>query len=149
LLLRFQSVRGALFEDLGLLVTAFMAGLAAGSASVQRLAPYPRPRMGRALLIALAVLALLLAASLRLGVGGGLFTALPALAATGALVGGLLAETSAPGAAPESTITLYAADLAGACLGSVACLLLVPVLGLAAVAAATGATCLAAVLLTG
>jgi spermidine synthase len=145
LLLRFQSVRGALFQDLGLLITAFMAGLAAGSGIACRVGTTARPRAGAGLLLSLSALSLLLAFELRAGLGGGLPTTAAGLALAGALVGGLLAETSAAGfARKEQAIALYAADLAGACLGSLlASLLLIPVLGLAATALATAALCLA------
>jgi hypothetical protein len=146
LLLRFQSVRGALFQDLGLLLTAFMAGLAAGAGLARRAGATARPDAGRGLLVLLAALGLLLAFELRAGLGGGLFTTALGLALAGALVGALLAETSAAGfARREQAMALYAADLAGACVGSLlASLLLIPVLGLATTALATAALCLAA-----
>lgn len=151
LLLRFQSVRGALFQDLGLLITAFMAGLAAGAGLAGRVGALERPRAGRGLLLGLGTLALLLAFGLRAGAGGGLPTTALSLALAGALVGGLFAETSATGfARREQAIALYAADLAGACLGSVlASLVLIPLLGLAATALTMAALCLLAAALAG
>jgi spermidine synthase len=150
LLLRFQSQRGALFQDIGLLITAFMAGLAAGSGLLARPTREAEAdaaaRGPRAALLGLAGLALLLGAEVSAGLGGGLAESLLWLGMAGSLVGALFAVASRSGfAQPQDAIRLYAADLGGACLGSLlASLLLVPALGLAGTSVATAALCLVA-----
>ncbi len=138
LLLAYQARSGALFERLGVLLMAFMAGLAVGAWSVGRLLSRPsRPPDAR------LVTAALLSASAMLGV---LTVALVAsgtpmrLALTGALlfcvgvtVAGVFACAADSSAAEEGAGSgrLYGADLAGGALGSiVAGLALVPMAGL-------------------
>jgi spermidine synthase len=143
-LVLYQVAWGSLYRQLGLLIAAFMAGMAAGGAAGVRLGN--RPGAGAVLAAAqagLAVLALTLIGALGLPAGS-LAARWPVLAqgayalalAAGGLGGGLIFSLSAalwtrvrPLAAAGGS--LYAADLLGATLGSLgASLLLIPVWGL-------------------
>jgi spermidine synthase len=136
IILDYQTGSGVLFQDLGLLLTMFMAGLAAGAVTVdRRVGSGDAPRlMGVGLVAALAGLSLLLSLTLRIGAGGGLFVASVTLLACGFLVAALFAYASLAGRPDQRAAIspLYASDLLGGCLGSlVAGLLLVPAAGLA------------------
>lgn len=145
-LLHYQLTEGALFQDLAALVSAFMAGLAGGALAARRVGlvpegagrrPAPR-RVGVGLLVALAALGTGSAALVQLGSATSLASAAAALAATGAIVAALFAYASVAAVGdPRRVIApLYAADLAGGCVGSLAAtLLLVPTAGLAVTAA--------------
>jgi spermidine synthase len=145
-LLLYQSRQGALFDDLGALVTAFMAGSAAGAAAFA--ARPPGRAAARLLLTTLAIGGLTLAWRIR---GGGVDSLLEAgffLAAAGATVAALFARAGAPNR-DESRVDagrLYAADVVGGCVGCLAGgLVLIPLAGLDATAlgvAALGALAL-------
>jgi spermidine synthase len=152
-LLRYQAESGSLYQDIGMLLTSFMAGLAAGALAFDRLAagrPPVRRWWGVVLLIALAGLE----GALALGAEGGgfLFRMGPAaaiLCLCGALVAGLFGYASRMGVDDQGTVVspLYAADLLGGCLGSfLAGLLLLPLLGAGATAAGMALLALAAIL---
>lgn len=155
LLLAYQARSGALYERIGLLLMAFMAGLALGAWVVDRLAIQRRGGVAvkRATAVALAGTGTVgaLTASLVI-VGGPMGLAVTGLLqfAAGAAVAGLFACAAASagvdgGAAPG---TLYGADLAGGALGSlVAGLVLVPLAGLAPTSWTAVGICLAAWLL--
>jgi spermidine synthase len=156
LILHYQSVRGALFQDLGVLITSFMAGLALGSWGVYRLREVSRGsdararQRGAALLLALGGLNLLIAHEARTG----LLAALPGVAglllAGGLLVGAVLAHASLAGVSDRAGVVspLYAADLMGGCLGGLAAsLVLIPVFGLEGTASGMAALALACLLL--
>ncbi len=153
-LLRYQAESGALYQDIGLLLTAFMAGLAAGAYAFDRAAAGSRG-VGRAWGAALlGCLALLLGGlGLAAAAGGALFLLAPAaaiLAASGALVAGLFGYASRFGEADQgkAAAPVYAADLLGGCLGSVAAgLVLVPLFGAGATAAGTAVVAAAAAIL--
>ncbi|HEX9187847.1 MAG TPA: hypothetical protein VGB87_12275 [Vicinamibacteria bacterium] len=153
-LLRYQAESGALYQDIGLLLTAFMAGLAAGAFAFDRAAA-GTGRVGRTLGAALlGGLALLLGGvALAAAAGGAWFRLGPAaalLAASGALVSGVFGYASRLGGADQENAAapVYAADLLGGCLGSVlAGLLLVPLLGAGATAAGTAIVAAAALIL--
>ncbi len=153
-LLAFQTRHGALYRDLGLLLAAFMAGLAVGALVIDRLplAPAGSRRTAAAhvraaaLPAVLALLATLLALRLRAGAAPGLPEASLWLASAGALTAAVFAlaarrlESPARAAGP-----LYAADLIGGCLGSLAgSLILVPLAGLPATAMAAAVLALMA-----
>ena len=132
ILLVYQSRTGAVFEHLGLLLTAFMLGLSLGA---WRMAGTRRVRTSTlALLGVLLLLALATVFVTRGGVPFALPRALPLLAAVGAVVGALFACALAT--APDAGIgALYAADLAGGCVGALgAGLAFIPLVGLAATA---------------
>jgi len=153
LVLAFQVRRGVLFQDLGLLLTMFMAGLAAGSGwADRRLGAGASRRAGAAILLGAAAVAFLSAALLTAGVDLGLAGVAALLAAAGAATGALfgwasLAGVTAPG---EVVAPLYAADLAGGAVGALAgTLFLLPVLGLPATALLLGVGALALLGLVG
>ncbi len=153
-LLRYQAESGALYQDIGLLLTAFMAGLAGGAFAFDRAAA-GLPELGRPWRAALlAMFALLLAAlAVASAAGGAWFRLAPAaafLAAAGALVAGIFGCASRLGARDgrEAVAPVYAADMLGGCLGSVlAGLFLVPMLGAGTTAAGTAAVAAAALIL--
>jgi spermidine synthase len=150
LLLAYQSRCGALFQDLGLLLTAFMLGMAGGSAlfglhdrrSPARATP-DRPARPAALLLVsgLAACAFGLALRLRAGWTGGLVETGFWMAAAGAITAAIFAWAAARAKDPARALgPLYAADLLGGCAGSlVAGLILVPLAGLPETAFSLGA----------
>lgn len=133
LILAYQVRHGVLYQDLGLLLTAFMAGLAVGAAGVDRARRQRARAAGWALIAGLVVTSLLAGQTLSLPTSAGLPLALLLLAAAGAGTGGLFARASGGREAGSGEIgSLYAADLAGgACGALVGTLVLVPLLGLA------------------
>jgi spermidine synthase len=140
LLVAYQARAGVLYQDLGLLLMAFMAGLAAGAALADRLGRSARLAplcSGEALLAALAVMGTALAAALGAGIGFGLLATGLWLAVAGALTAGVFAVASRQEADQAAAAgPLYAADLAGGCVGSLAAsLLLIPLLGFVGTAA--------------
>jgi spermidine synthase len=138
-LLAYPIREGLLYRDLGLLLCAFMAGTAAGShlagRAMHRVPAVARP--GRALFLALGLLAATMALRLRLGHSWGLPGAALELVGAGALCGALVAFSGVffgredPGGLGMSR--LYAMDLVGGALGAMLSgLLLVPLLGFSA-----------------
>jgi len=153
LILHYQSALGALFQDLGVLITSFMAGLALGSWGIHRLCEASpagdarRRRRGAVLLLAFGGLNLLIAAEVRAGMLAGLPGIAGLLLAAGLLVGGILAHASLAGAPDRASVVspLYAADLTGGCLGGLAAsLLFIPAFGLEATASGMAALTIAA-----
>ena len=122
LLLAFQARNGVLYLDLGLLLTLFMAGMAAGA-----FLPRPGPRM---LLGALAVAA----------IASALVVSHPARLSWASAAGFLFFSGAAGGALfaaagridPSGSGPLYAADLAGGCLGALFAGLILPFVGIQA-----------------
>ncbi len=148
LLIHYQIRSGILAEDLGVLLMAFMAGLAVGAPALQavRKAGVPDGAAGRGLAAAFAAIGLATAALLHAGLLGGRAGTALALAATGCLVAAAFALAARDEAAGGGARVgpLYAADLAGGCAGAlVAGLLLIPMLGLDATAAAGGIAAIA------
>jgi spermidine synthase len=144
LILHYQAQRGALFQDLGALLTAFMAGLALG-ARLMDAGPGARGgrQWGRTILLGTVGLDLLAAFVVQTGLLTGLIGTGLLLAATGVAVGITVAWASLAASDTAHVVgPLYAADLLGGCVGAVlSSLLLVPLLGLTF-------TALAAALLT-
>jgi len=140
LILNYQVNRGVLYQDLGLLLTLFMAGLALGSVAIDRLA---RPASGRdrltratgaVLLAAFVGLNLLVAWLLPAGAVTGMAATAVLLLACGFLVAAVFAYVSLYQRPDQRAVisVLYAAVKVGGCLGSLAAsLLLIPVMGLA------------------
>jgi len=155
LILHYQVKEGVLFQDLGLLLTLFMAGLACGALAADRairraggLREVPR-RYGLVSVALLAALALVAALAIRAGVAGLLPTGLM-LATAGASVAAVFAWASTLGAGdPRAAVSpLYGADLLGGCAGSLlASLWLVPTVGLAGCALAVVVLAVAALVL--
>jgi spermidine synthase len=155
LLLHYQVQRGILFQDLGVLLTLFMAGLALGAAAVVMLsrrgtrALSPRS-VGAGAVAGLAGLSLAIALLIRTGLVGGLLTTGILMLASGFLVAALFAYASLRRRPDQRSIVspLYSADLLGGCAGSVlASLLLIPMLGLPASAVLMAALVLLALTL--
>jgi hypothetical protein len=139
LLLAYQARSGALYERLGLLLTAFMAGLALGAWGVGRVVASGRRSWSvrwatAALLAAAGAIGVITAALVLTGAALGLALTGLLLCGTGAVVAGIFACAAAM-AAPKAGLAagrLYGADLAGGALGSLlAGLVLVPMAGLA------------------
>ncbi len=153
-LLRYQAESGALYQDIGALLTAFMAGLAAGAFAFDRAAAPPR-RIGRRWgAVLLGGLAVLLGGVAWAAVAGGawfrLGPAVGMLVASGALVSGIFGYASRFGGADQedAAAPVYAADLLGGCLGSVlAGLVVIPLFGAGATALGTAAVAAAALML--
>jgi spermidine synthase len=152
LILGYQVHHGVLYQDLGLLITAFMAGLLVGATAVDRLAVRSagagmdaRGR-GAAIGSALAALALLVAILPGLpGRAGGLAATALLLLATGALTAALFAYAALARSPDREEVVapLYSADLLGGAIGSLAAsLLLVPLLGLGGTALVAAALAL-------
>jgi spermidine synthase len=146
LLLHYQLKQGALFEDLGVLLAAFMGGLAVGAAAARWLGVVrdsvgARREVARWWGAALAAAFVLLAATVgllvRAGVAGGLLWVALLLAASGFSVAALFAYASLQHVTDQQAVIspLYAADLLGGCVGSIgATLILIPLAGLAVTA---------------
>jgi spermidine synthase len=132
LLLAYQARRGVLYQDLGLLLMLFMAGLALGAATVARLGRGGEGTRSLVLLGGLAALSMALATRLDLGAGPGMLETGIWLVAAGAASAGVFAQASRLASdALRAVGPLYAADVAGGCVGSLAAsLLLVPFAGL-------------------
>jgi spermidine synthase len=156
LLLRYQIANGIVYQQVGWLLTCFMAGMtlgafaAGGPAGGAGREPLPRSR----LLLPIAVLAPAIAsfvATAWLPSTAGLTGTSLLLAAAGAAVGGAFAAVGRlwRGQARVAASSLYAADVAGGAAGAVtATLVLVPAVGLdwtALVAAALAAALFAVI----
>jgi spermidine synthase len=134
LLLGYQLRSGVLYQDLGLLLTLFMAGLAVGSTVVGRRGRELSRWCGALFLAGTSLLCAAAAALPRFGVGASLGLVGLQLGAAGFLTGGLFAYASVRSVDRQEAVIapLYAADLLGGCLGSAAgSLLLLPLLGMA------------------
>ncbi len=144
LLLRYQVAQGVLFAQLGLLLAAFMAGLALGALGVdeatKRLSIHSSVRTALRRWVGIGVLATCAAI-----LGTQLLHVAPSLPLTAALLCTAGASTSALFALAtrldrpvQSQITgpMWAADLMGGCVGTlIATVALIPLLGLTATAA--------------
>ena len=135
--LAYQTSRGVLYQDLGLLLSLFMLGLAVGAmiwgGRRQRRADEPSSWDRRFLLLSVSGLSLFTAALVQWGAISSLAWSTVVLVAAGAVTGALFAE-AARGSREEMRRKmgkLYAADLAGGCVGAVlTSLILAPFLGL-------------------
>jgi len=155
-ILRYQAWSGALFRDLGVLLTTFMLGLTAGAWLFARAGPPAPDPPGRAWglvpLLGLAILSAGFAGMSRAGLGFGLVLGSAVLVGAGAAVAVVFGYASrmAPtvSGAGEMIGPLYAADLLGGCLGSLlAGGLLILVLGIDGTALAMAALAAVAVAL--
>jgi spermidine synthase len=139
LILQYQTRHGVLYRDLGILITAFMFGLTAGALTLamaaRRKSRYRgiSRKWGFCLITGFMLLASLVALQSRLGLLTGLAETAALLAAAGCLVAGIFAYASIHGAPEQEKVIspLYAADLFGGCVGSIAAsLVMVPLLGM-------------------
>jgi spermidine synthase len=152
LILRFQIVNGVVYQDIGLLLSSFMAGLAAGAFAIDRLGVHELSardvrRWGWAILSGLGLIALS-APWMTTGANGGLAAGV-ALGATGAIVGAGFGYATLrwPRDRARGLGALYAADLVGGCLGTLAAaLVLVPQAGVDQTAMAAAALAAVAML---
>lgn len=152
LLLDYQTRAGVLYQDLGVLLMAFMGGLALGAGALERLMRRTGDRrfVGALTFGALAALGLACAGLLQAGAGGGLAGSAALLFACGFLVAAAFAWAVLHGTPDGGAVIgpVYAADLLGGCAGAlVAGLVAIPMLGLPATAALAAALALVALLL--
>jgi spermidine synthase len=139
LILHYQAKHGVLYQDIGILLMSFMAGLALGSMIINkrmvRLMNQRKPARwyGIGLLVGFILLGLIIAAAITLGALSGLAQTSLLLAAAGFLVAGIFAYVSLYKIQDQKSVisSLYSADLIGGCAGSLlAGLILIPVAGL-------------------
>ncbi|MBP2680461.1 MAG: Spermine synthase [Candidatus Krumholzibacteriota bacterium] len=143
MILHYQVESGVLYQNLGVLLMALMAGLAAGAAIVPRLAlarqhnSFSLNRIcGLALAGGFSLLSIVSVGFLRAEGATGLWTVSFLLLLCGFLVAGVFAYASLIGASSpreQSAMIgpLYAADLLGGCAGSiVCCIFLIPFAGM-------------------
>jgi spermidine synthase len=139
LILQYQTRHGVLYRDLGILITAFMLGLTAGALTLATAARGKSRyrgisrKWGFCLIAGFMLLAALVALQSRLALLTGLAETAALLAAAGCLVAGIFAYASIHGAPEQEKVIspLYAADLFGGCVGSIAAsLVMVPLLGM-------------------
>lgn len=140
LILAYQAKEGVLFQDIGILLAAFMAGLALGALVLRDLIQGTGTRnkwvrgWGVALLAGFSLLDFTAIGTVTVGAVGGLLLTAGLLAATGFLVGGLFAYAGLCGVREQKRVIgpLYAADLIGGSLGALfGSLALIPIFGLA------------------
>jgi hypothetical protein len=140
LLLRFQIANGVVYQQVGWLLTCFMAGMAAGGWAGGGAPPRPRRRADLAIPAGLAGVSLLtLLAVAWMPSSAGLAGTSVLLAAAGAAVGIAFAAGAGlwRGDPGEAASALYAADVIGGAAGALAATVaLVPVAGFAGAAAA-------------
>ena len=139
LILYYQVKHGVLYQDIGLLLMSFMAGLAAGAAIVNRLMVRPAGGgqssrwCGFGLLSGFCLLCWHLQAEIAMSLSIGLVHTSLLLLAAGALVAGIFADAGLREVKDHENVisTLYAADLVGGCLGSLlGSLILIPLAGM-------------------
>jgi spermidine synthase len=139
LLLAYQAKEGVLYQEIGLLLAAFMAGLALGAPALRDLILGTGVKKkwtrgwGYALLTGFILLGFTTIGIVTGGALGGLLQTAVLLAAAGFLVGGLFAYAGLRGVREQKSVIgpLYAADLIGGCIGALCgSLILIPLLGL-------------------
>jgi predicted membrane-bound spermidine synthase len=139
LILYYQVKHGVLYQDIGLLLTSFMAGLALGAmiistmmarfADKQRLVRW----YGVGLLAGFCLLCAVITTKVTMSTSTGLAQTSWLLAAAGFLVAGIFTYASLFEIQDQKDVIspLYSADLFGGCLGSLlGSLILIPILGL-------------------
>jgi hypothetical protein len=134
LMLHFQTKNGILYQDVGILLTGFMAGLALGALTAGRTSPRNYRALGIVVLGGLLALSAGIGWRIASGADMGMAEILAILALAGFLVAGIFAYSSLQGAGDQrkAVTGLYSSDLLGGCLGSlVASLFLAPMAGLA------------------
>ena len=132
LILHYQVKSGVLFQNIGMLFTAFMAGLTIGAMGMDRYLPLPPREVGRGLAAGFGVFSLLLWV-LNGGYAGSLWAVSFLLFVSGGLVAAFFAYVSLTAVTDQKSVVspLYAADLLGGCVGSIiASLILIPFFGM-------------------
>jgi spermidine synthase len=152
LVLHYQVRNALLFQDIGTLLMSFMAGLALGALVSDRWIPCNRGRtphgFGHVLVIGMILLCLMTGAGIRYASLGGWAGTAGLLLATGFLVAAVFTYASVMGVGDQRRVVapLYAADLIGGSLGSVAAsLVLIPLAGMTATTAIAAVFALMAV----
>ncbi len=140
LILYYQTKNGVLFQNIGILLMMFMAGLALGSCLLFEIAKISvrlhgiiRKRIGTALLLGFVVTNLVFVGLLRSDHQSGVLLIALLMFLTGFLVAGTFAYASLVEVRDQTTVIspLYSADLIGGCFGSLlASLILIPFLGM-------------------
>ena len=139
LILYYQVKHGVLYQDIGLLMMSFMAGLAAGATAIHKKMSGTidhRPSMrlyGAGLLIGLSFLCALTGIVLIMDICVGLVAISCLLGASGFAVGGIFAYASIHEVEDQKKIIspLYAADLIGGCIGCLlGSLIFIPLAGM-------------------
>jgi len=137
LILHFQTQNGILFQDIGILLTAYMAGLALGAATLAKINQPIAKLHGIILLAGFAILSGSVGWRIESGGGSGFIEISFLLAVSGFLSAGIFAYASLRLNSDQNKAiaSLYTADLIGGCLGSIlTSLILVPFLGLSTTA---------------
>ena len=139
LILHYQTRNGILFQDIGLLLTAFMLGLALGAHFIGRIygSLNKGTHLGISLVIGFVLLNAVIMLTINLPVMSSLFSICLMLILTGAFVAGIFAFSSLDRVQDQVRVVspLYGADLIGGCVGSlVGVLILIPMAGLPATA---------------
>lgn len=138
-ILYYQAKHGALYQDIGLLLMSFMAGLAFGAltlnkAMLQQVKNRNFLRLyGIVLLIGLCILCIFTDLKIIKSASAGLVMISFLLTITGFLVAGIFAFVSLHGIENQEKIIspLYSADLIGGCIGSLlGSLILIPLAGM-------------------
>ncbi|MBN1363888.1 MAG: hypothetical protein JW976_03695 [Syntrophaceae bacterium] len=138
LLLYYQIKQGVLYQDIGLLMMSFMAGLALGAIIIKRImVQTDNPKIlrwyGITLLIGFCLLCAFTGIIINMSILTGLVQISCLLAATGFLVAGIFAYVSLHEIEDQSKIIspLYSADLIGGCFGSLlGSLIFIPLVGM-------------------
>lgn len=137
LLLHYQTKSGILYQDLGILLTGFMAGLALGAIAVAKINRPFSKGLGFAMLSGFVLISGTIGLAINSGRGASLVETLGLLVLAGFFVAAVFAYASLRAAADQSEVIkpLYSADLIGGCLGSIlTSLMLAPIAGLAVTA---------------
>jgi spermidine synthase len=133
LILHFQMKKGILYQDIGILLTGFMAGLALGAFAAARMHARHPKAMGIGILLGFVTLSAIVGLRIDSGSRTHLAETLLWMALAGCFVAGIFAYAALHNAGDQTKAVapLYSADLIGGCLGSVAAsLFLAPVAGL-------------------
>lgn len=147
LILHYQTKCGVLYQDIGLLLMSFMAGLTIGAYYAGRIMlPVPKSgqpssakdsriikRLGLSLIAGFCLLNVVTGLAFTLNVVTSLAGIAALMILTGMFVAGIFAYVSIDRVTDQSSVVapLYAADLVGGCIGSLAgVLILIPMLGL-------------------
>lgn len=138
-ILYYQTKHGVLYQDIGLLLSSFMAGLALGALITNKLMFQSDSHKkidrwyGFMILLGLCLLCVCTKIMMAKHFSTGLFQISVFMAITGYLVAGIFAYASIYGIEDQQKIIspLYAADLIGGCIGSLlGSLILIPLAGM-------------------
>ncbi|MGA9537550.1 MAG: hypothetical protein WBR24_16725 [Desulfobacterales bacterium] len=151
-LLYYQAGEGILYQNMGCLIMAFMAGLWAGARMISHLSTDRSRtiRIGATVFVVIGLVGAVLFGMIITHMRVGLLSSALLLFFTGAAVAGIFVVTGSGAMAKQQRAAseIYAADLTGGCLGALAgSIWLVPFLGILPTAAAMVGVSLAAVFL--